>query len=164
MLTLRIDLTIVSFLFMIVMFTILTILNLLVILSIVTILIIFMMTNPRRIVQRLVELALPAQLRRWLGCRLCIALGRGLHEGEIELCWVRMRASLCALPTVVGLAVLRVIGNAWPTSSRIGGIPLGCACGCAAVGHIAGPEQRLLLGQASAPGSARFVVVRPLMG
>lgn len=84
-----------------------------------------------RVAQHLAEAKLLAQWRRWLARRLRMALGRDAFGGDIELCWVRIRASFCSLPTVVGMAVLRVVSNEWPARCRIGGMPRGCACGCA---------------------------------
>lgn len=66
--------------------------------------------------------------------RLRTTLGREPFRGGIELNWSRARANFYSVPTIVGLAVLRVVGNAWPTTRRIGGMPCGCALGCTAVG------------------------------
>lgn len=74
------------------------------------------------------------RLRRWLMRRLVTILGGALDVGKVALCLRRVRLLYEVVPSCVALATLRVVGNAWPTSRRIGGTPHGCAFGCAAVG------------------------------
>lgn len=50
-------------------------------------------TYSSRIVQHLADAMFSVQLRQWLARRLRAALGCGTCWGEIELCWVRVRAS-----------------------------------------------------------------------
>lgn len=73
-------------------------------------------------------------VRTWLRRRLATLLGAAPDEGEVEVCLKRLRILFETLPAYVALATLRAIGNAWPTSRRIGGAPNRCAYGCATVG------------------------------
>lgn len=74
------------------------------------------------------------RLRQWFARRLRSALRRNPFPREFELCWIRVGTSFCAFPIVVGLAAPQIIGNAWPTSHRSGGMPRRHAFGCNSLG------------------------------
>lgn len=76
----------------------------------------------------------PEKVRTWLGRKLSTLLGAVPSDGEVDAWLIRLRVLFETLPAYVALATLRAIGNAWPTSRRIGGAPGRCAYGCAAVG------------------------------
>lgn len=86
------------------------------------------------IYRHMVESRGPELLRGWLRRRLTTMLERRLEHGEVNLCLARLLIALEAMPPLVSLALFRLIGNAWPTSRRVGGGVGACRFGCMAVG------------------------------
>lgn len=76
----------------------------------------------------------PTLLREWFRRRLATMLERQPDFGEVSLCVARVRIVLEAMRLFVGLAVLRLIGHAWPTSRRMDGGAGSCRFGCMAIG------------------------------
>lgn len=76
----------------------------------------------------------PIQLSGWLRRRLRTMLNRAPAEGEVQPCLARLRICFQTFRSFVALTLLRVIGNAWPTIQRIGGMLGRCLYGCMASG------------------------------
>lgn len=68
----------------------------------------------------------PSRLQEWVRRRLSTMLGGNSAPGGVRLCE--------SVTFFIGLAKLRRIGNAWPTSRRMGGGAVSCRFGCMAVG------------------------------